>query len=190
LTGDRNPENVQRQLSRWSSAGKVVQLKRGLYALAEPYRKVTPHPFLIANHLVRGSYVSLQSALAYYGMIPEHVPLTLSMTTRTPSMWENPLGEYQFHHIIKDLFAGYQRLEVVAEQQVFIALPEKALLDLVHLTPGGDVPDFLESLRLQNLERLDENALYTFAGERPKLKRAAERIVRLAHTEVAGYETP
>ncbi len=51
--------------------GALYQLRRGLYALAPPFQKVPPHPFMVANQLVRGSYVSCQSALAHYGLIPE-----------------------------------------------------------------------------------------------------------------------
>ena len=57
---------VYLQLTRWTRAGKLVQLRRGVYALAPPYRKKEPHPFAIANALRRGAYVSLHSALAYY----------------------------------------------------------------------------------------------------------------------------
>ena len=38
LAGDVNPDNVRRQLSRWTAAGKLYQLRRGLYALAPPYQ--------------------------------------------------------------------------------------------------------------------------------------------------------
>jgi predicted transcriptional regulator of viral defense system len=69
---------VRRQISRWVKVGRLHQLRRGLYALAPPYQKIVPHPFLVANRLVQGSYVSLQSALAHYGMIPEYVPVTYS----------------------------------------------------------------------------------------------------------------
>ena len=71
LAGDVSPVNIHRQLSRWVTAGKVYQLRRGLYSLAPPYQKVVPHPFLVANRLQPGSYISLQSALAYYGLISE-----------------------------------------------------------------------------------------------------------------------
>ena len=71
LAGDENPFDVRKQLSRWVNSGRIYQLRRGLYALAPPYQKTTPHPFLIANRMVRGSYVSCQSALAFYGLIPE-----------------------------------------------------------------------------------------------------------------------
>ena len=62
LAGDRDPADVRRQLSRWTTAGKVVQLRRDVYVLADPWRRVDPHPFLVANELNRPSYVSLQSA--------------------------------------------------------------------------------------------------------------------------------
>ncbi len=64
LSGDREPADARRQLSRWVARGWLYRLRRGLYALAPPHAKTRPHPFLIANQLVRGSYVSLQSALA------------------------------------------------------------------------------------------------------------------------------
>ncbi len=188
LAGDRDPNDVRRQLSRWTSAGKILQLKRGLYALAPPYRKTEPHPFLVANQLVRGSYVSLQSALAYYSMIPEHVPMTLSITTRSPVSWENPLGIFQFHHIVQDLFTGYRSVEVVSGQQAFVATPEKALLDLVHLTAGSAAAGYLDELRLQNLGQLDTDRLQKLAADRPKLRRAAENILRLARVEESAYE--
>ena len=70
LAGDVDPVHVRRQLGRWVKAGKVYQLRRGLYALAPPHQQTKPHPFLISNQLVRPSYVSLQSALGYYGLIP------------------------------------------------------------------------------------------------------------------------
>ncbi|MGM0401730.1 MAG: type IV toxin-antitoxin system AbiEi family antitoxin domain-containing protein, partial [Chloroflexota bacterium] len=99
LAGDVEVANVQRQLSRWTRAGRVYQLRRGLYALAPPFQKVKPHPFLVANRLVQPSYVSLQSALAYYGLIPEHVPVTTSVTTARPGRWDTPLGSYTFRHL-------------------------------------------------------------------------------------------
>ncbi|MEW5938850.1 MAG: type IV toxin-antitoxin system AbiEi family antitoxin domain-containing protein, partial [Chloroflexota bacterium] len=55
LAGDVDPSDLSRQLSRWVSAGKIRQLRRGLYTLASPYQIVAPHPFVIANALVPGS---------------------------------------------------------------------------------------------------------------------------------------
>ena len=112
LAGDVDPNNVRRQISRWTAAGKLHQLRRGLYALAPPYQKTRPHPFLIANRLVRASYVSLQAALAHYGLIPEHVPVVTNVTTARPVEYETPLGHYAFRHVKQSLFYGYRWAEV------------------------------------------------------------------------------
>lgn len=190
LAGDANPREVRRQLSRWKQAGKIYQLRRGLYCLAPPFQKVKPHPFLVANRLISASYVSLQSALAYYGMIPEHVPVTTSVTTSRPAHWETPLGIFDFRHIQVDFFYGYRLIDLGEKQQAFIASPEKALLDLVYLEPQGDTVDYLTELRLNNLDRLDWQHLERFARqiEKPKLLRAITAIQALAREE-GEFET-
>ena len=186
-----NARDVRRQLSRWKKAGWLYQLRRGLYALAPPFQKVKPHPFLVANRLVHGSYVSCQSALAHYGLIPEHVPITVSVTTARPAHRETPLGTYEFRHVKTELLYGYRFIQVSPGQRAFVALPEKALLDLVYLQPGGDAPAYLQELRLQNLDRLDLDALQRQAGRShsPKLRRAAGRVADLARAEAMEYET-
>lgn len=191
LAGDVDPGDVRRQLTRWEKAGRVFQLRRGLYALAPPFRKVQPHPFLVANRLVPGSYVSLQSALGHYALIPEAVFVTTSVTTGRPGRWDTPLGTYDFRHIQRELLAGYERTLLAGNQEAFLATPEKALLDLVHLVPGADSPEYLDELRLQNLDRLDLDRLRESAelSGKPKLRRATERIARLAEIEAQEYVT-
>jgi len=191
LAGAVDPSDVRRQLSRWVKAGRLYQLRRGLYALAPPFQKVKPHPFVIANRMVRGSYVSLQSALAYHGLIPEVVPMVTSVTTARPGRWETPLGTYEFRHIKAELFFGYRLVEVSPGQRAFVATPEKALLDLAYLHPGGDSPAYLQELRLQNLERLDLDELQRMAERtgKPKLQRVAEYVAQLAGAEAEEYES-
>ncbi len=187
LAGDVDPNDVRRQLSRWVKSGRVQQLRRGLYTLAPPYQKVTPHPFLVANALVTGSYVSGQSALAYYGLIPEYVPITLSVTTSRPAQWE---GGFYFRHIATHLFFGYQSVDLLQNQRAFVATPEKALLDVAHFTPNSDRPEFLSELRLQNLERLILRRLDEFVQHagKPKWRRVAQLIMDLATQESGDYE--
>lgn len=177
------------QLSRWVKAGKLIQLAKGLYTLAEPYRKIRVHPFVLANAMKKASYVSLQSALAHFGMIPEHVPTVTSVTTQRPQRVETPLGAFAFRRIKKSWFHSYKQVDLGRSQQAFVATPEKALLDLVYLTAGSDSLDLLTELRLQNLERLDLAVLTSLAeaAGSPKLRRAAKRIVRLV-AEEAGEE--
>ena len=102
------------------------------------YRKVKAESFYIANVLKPHSYLSLQSALSWYGLIPEFVPVVTSVSTARPQSIETPLGKFEYRHISKDYFWGYQQLELANKQTAFVARPEKALLDLVYLTPGGD----------------------------------------------------
>jgi len=185
MAGNTNSRDIRRQLSRWRQTGKIYQLRRGLYSLAPPFKKVNPHPFVVANRMLPASYVSLQSALAYYGMIPEYVPVTTSVTTKRPTHWETPIGIFNFRHIQVDFFDG-DRLEKLGEgQQTFIASPEKALLDLIYLESGGDTLDYLTELRLGNLNQLDWQLLKNLAGriEKPKLLRAVAAIQKLAGIE-------
>jgi len=185
LAGDVDPVHVRRQLGRWVKAGKVYQLRRGLYALAPPYQQTRPHPFLVANQLVRPSYISLQSALAYYGLIPEYVPVTTSVTSDRPQEVSTPLGDYYFKRIKKDRFFAFNLEDLGDGQNAFLAKPEKALLDLVYLRPGGEELTYLRSLRLQNLEGIDPDRLREIAQkfESPKIIRAAENIILIKGEE-------
>ena len=187
LAGDVDPAHVQRQLSRWVRSGRIRQLRRGLYMLASPYQSVHPHPFLLANALMPGSYVSVQSALAFYGLIPEYTPRIMSMTLLRPSQWE---GGFHFQHLASHFFFGYQLVEVSQGQQAFISTPEKALLDLAHLTPKSDSPNYLKQLRLQNLERLDLTRLqeYVKRAGKPKWQRVTDLIETLAKQEKEEFE--
>ena len=165
LAGQTDPLNVQKQLSRWARSGKILQLRRGLYALAPPYRKVEPHPFFVANRLVPHSYVSLQSALAYYGMIPEFVVEITSVTTGRPEKIENPLGRFSFRHLKGQIFTGFTYHEVVKDQYIFIATPAKALLDLMYFSRYPQVQPFVEQLRLQNLGQINRQELIRLGSD-------------------------
>ena len=185
LAGAVDSRDVRRQLSRWTKAGRLYQLRRGLYALAPPFQRVKPHPFVVANRMVRSSYVSLQSALGYYWLIPDIVPVTTIFTTGRPGQWQTPLGVYTFRHIKTGWFVGYQLVDLGGNQQAFVATPEKALLDLVHLQPGGDSAEYLQELRLQGTERFDLEELQhqVELASSPKLRRAAAFVIKLARAE-------
>ncbi len=190
LAGDVQRSEIQRQLARWQRSGHVQQVRRGLYSLAPPYRRRTPHPFLVANRMVKASYVSCQSALAWYGLIPEYTPVTTSITTVRPDSWTTPFGEFRFRHIKHDLWFGYQLLSVTPDQKAFVAHPEKALLDLLYLTPGADDPLFLQELRLQNLEQLNQQQLNSFAERMGNLKvqRAVHELTKLANEQGEAFD--
>ncbi len=190
LAGDVDPAEIHGQLSRWVRAGRLDQIRRGLYALAPPFQRARPHPFVVANRLVPGSYVSLQSALAHASLIPESVPVTTSVSVGRPGRWDTPLGTYVFRHIQPDFLTGFRRTPLVGGREALLATPEKALLDLVYLETDGDSPAYLAELRLQNMDGLDLIELRRLAEAygKPKLRRAANQIVRLAEIEAEEYE--
>lgn len=186
LAGDVTHHQAQRQLSDWTRDKKIVQLRRGIYTLPDQ----NPHPFVVANHLVPGSYVSLQMALAYYHLIPEHVAVVTSVTTRRPGKYENKFGRFSYRHIHMSLFYGIDYRLLANDEYAYVALPEKALLDLVHFRPQGDSRAYIESLRLQNLENLNIERLHSLAERSgmPKLQRAANVIETIARREAEEYE--
>ncbi len=185
LSGEDSVREIRLQLSRWTKAGRLLQVPRGIYALAPLWRKVEAHPLLVANRLQRGSYVSLQAALAWHGMIPEHVPVVTSVGPSRPETIRNSLGTFQLNHISASLLFGYSRVEVVPRQLAFVASPEKALLDLVHLTPGADSTDYLRELRLQNPAAIRMSVLNELAQRsgRPKLIRMVQLVGPFLATE-------
>jgi predicted transcriptional regulator of viral defense system len=176
-----NPGDLGRQLSRWVNSGYLLQLRRSLYALSEQFQKTIPHPFLVANRLKRASYVSLHSALEFHGLIPEYVPSVTSVTTGRPEKLVTPLGSFIYRHTKKALFFAYQATDLGDDQSAFIATPEKALLDLLYLTPGSDDPDYLRELRLQNVQTLNKDVLTELADRcgSKKLLRAVRKIEAL-----------
>jgi predicted transcriptional regulator of viral defense system len=139
----------------------------------------------VANRLVRGSYVSLQSALAHHGIIPEHVPVITSVTTGRPQHRENAFGSYEYHHCSPDRLAGYRVEKLGGGQEALVATPARALADLVHLVPGADSSAYLSELRLTNLEKLGPAELLApSVGDRPKIRRAFRRLAAMT-TELA-----
>ncbi|NQT93347.1 MAG: type IV toxin-antitoxin system AbiEi family antitoxin domain-containing protein [Lentisphaerae bacterium] len=179
LAGQASPTDVRRQLNRWVRSGKVLKLRRGVYALCELYAKASPHPFLVANLLKKASYVSLHSALAHYGMIPEYVPVTTSVTTGRPEEVPTPVGRFQFRHVATHLLNGFVETEVAPGQHVLLATPYKALVDLLYLTPGSDDVAYLRELRITRSMGFDD-AMLRLEADRSGSRKVARAVFRLA----------
>lgn len=179
LAGEPQPASQRVQLARWVKAGYLFQLRRGVYVFAPHFQKVTPTPYFLASTLVSPSYVSLEKAMEFYGLIPEAVFTVTSVTTKRPIYYETPLGRFDYRHLHPRLFWGYTAV-VTEEQTGFMAHPEKALLDLFYLqTPHID-NDYLDELRLQHLEKINAQRLLEYARrfEKPGILRAAQLVVR------------
>lgn len=115
---------------------QIIRLKRGLYVCSPEVTGVALSSELIANHLYAPSYVSMSSALRYYGLIPEAVYFTQSMTLKHPRDFDTPIGRFEYVRISKDAFPiGLTSIQKGGYAFV-MATPEKALCDLVANSPG------------------------------------------------------
>lgn len=170
-------KSIRVQISRWVKMDRLIQAKRGIYVLSEPFRKIEVYEPYLASILKRPSYISLEKALEYHNLIPERVPVFSSVTTKRPSRFTSKLGVFDYHHIKPSLFWGYSSV-TVRGQTGFIARPEKALFDLLYLRNINVSLEFLDELRLQNMEKLSTERLFEYARRfnKSRITRAGEII--------------
>jgi predicted transcriptional regulator of viral defense system len=114
-------------LIRYTKKGFLLKLKRGLYISTNR----TPSPWAIANQLYKPSYLSLESALSYYGLIPESIFSVTSVTTKTTREFEAGDHLYTYRTIKRQAFGGYRSVEISGEP-ILIAEREKAVADYLY----------------------------------------------------------
>ena len=187
LIGIPDPLPVKVQLSRWCKTGKLIQVRRGIYLLSEAYRKKNIYEPYLASLLKKPSYISLEKALEYHGMIPEAVMVFTCITTKRPTQFTSKAGTFRYRHIKRELFWGYESVKVDG-QTGFIALPEKALLDLIYFRGMKISQPWLRELRLQNTKQLNMERLSDFAKKfkSPGMLKAYMEIKR--YIEAYGEE--
>lgn len=131
-------------------SGKVIRLKKGLYVVDPSVSRVALSTELIANHIYAPSYVSMLSALRYYGLIPETVYTIQSMTIKHSRSFETPIGRFDYTFINREAF--HIGITSINKQSYafLMATPEKALCDLIANSPqvnlryAKDVEVYLE----------------------------------------------
>jgi len=136
----------RRRLNEWQVKGYIKKITRGYYIFSD--LKLDENSiFEIANKIYSPSYVSFETALAYYGLIPESVYGITSASTRRTYAFKTSLAEFSYRTIKPHLFFGYNLIEHNGKY-FKIASPEKAVLDYFYINPGiKDTNDF-ESLRI------------------------------------------
>lgn len=131
-------------------SGKVIRLKKGLYVVDPSVSRVALSTELIANHIYAPSYVSMSSALRYYGLIPETVYTIQSMTIKHSRSFETPIGRFDYTFMNREAF--HIGITSINKQSYafLMATPEKALCDLIANSPqvnlryAKDVEVYLE----------------------------------------------
>lgn len=137
------------------------------------------------------SYVSLLSALSYHGIVPELVVTTTSATTARPECFSTTAGQCIYQHVKQELFWGYELVKLAGGDEAFMATPEKALLDVVHLQSSPNASRVRRGLRLQNLERLDAARLRDAVklARSPRVLKVGEVIDQMMRDDAQEYET-
>ena len=188
-TRRKSKQNILNQLNRWQDRELLVQLKRGVYLLNKSDRKVNPSRLFIANRLYEPSYVSLEYALNFYGLISQKVADITSITTRKTARFVNCEGQFIYQHIKPEAFEDIKTLQDEENLNVFIATPEKALVDLLYLNlskfKAHEPAAFIESYHLQNLEHLKKRHLIylTKFYNTPKLTKIIQALCQLIKKE-------
>ena len=148
------PDFSYKQISRWQKDGFLIKIKQGFYTFAD--QKIDDYfLFLIANKIYEPSYISLEKALKYYGLIPEEIFQITSVSTKKTNIFNNPIGSFSYRHIKESLFWGYYFISN-SNQKVLIADVEKAILDYIYLHFELKTENDFKELRI-NSNSFNEN---------------------------------
>ncbi|MBQ4407770.1 MAG: hypothetical protein II852_12280 [Bacteroidales bacterium] len=164
-------------LTRWCAKGLLVKLKNEFYAFPE-YKQVNDFARYIANKMYRPSYISLHSALSFYGIIPEEVVSITSVTTMKTNQFVNDFGTYTYQKVKRNLFFGYEPKLLQDGRAMLFATPEKAILDLLYLYPFYRTEQDMIELRFDDYfmqEDLAKDRLQNFL-DRIKCKALDDRV--------------
>jgi predicted transcriptional regulator of viral defense system len=162
-------EILRQQIHYWKKHSWVRALKNGLYEIIYPEEKNIPDLFL-ANKLYSPSYVSLETALSIYNIIPEVAFGITSITTKPTREFKNYHGFFKYRSVRPRGFIGYRIIEE-NKFKIKIAEPEKALVDYIYfkLYDGDKVNVEEERFDLSVLKKLKKQRLYNYASNFNKM---------------------
>lgn len=147
----------RRRLSEWQKKGYITKIVKGYYLFADV--NISESTLLaIANKIYKPSYVSFETALSHYRLIPESIYMITSASTRRTYLFETPMARFSYKTIKPGLFFGYSLLP----GGITLAFMEKALLDYFYLNPSFRTKDDFALLRINRkevLSRLDKERL-------------------------------
>jgi hypothetical protein len=151
------------KISELIKSGELISVRRGLFVMGPKIDLLQPEPFLIANHLRGPSYISMETALSYWGFIPERTYEVSSVTVKLSKKYTTSVGRFDYQHLPLPYYSfGIQRVELTPTQTALIASPEKALCDKIVLTQGVNLRSIKQtrSFLLEDL-RIDDEMLST-----------------------------
>lgn len=157
-------KTIKNNIGRWVSKGYFIRLKRDLYEFVEQGAESRIPDLYVANRLYEPSYVSLETALSIYSIIPDIAAGVTSITTRPTRTFKNKYGAFFYKTCQKKAFTGYG---VVSYEgfKVCVADKEKALVDFLYyrqrLSHFLDIDE--ERLNKNILKKIDWKKAYRYA---------------------------
>jgi len=174
----RDYKSPNDKISALLKSKELISIRRGLYIIGPKINLPSPEPFLIANHLRGPSYVSLESALSHWNMIPERVYEISSVSIKTSKLYKNAIGRFSYQQLKSPYYAyGIKNIAYSNKQTALIASPEKALCDKIVLTPKINLRSLkqtkaflIEDLRIDSevLRTLDTTIIKLWINNAPK----------------------
>lgn len=168
--------------------GLIEPIKKGLYIAGRSLGTERPESALLANHILGPSYLSMESALAHYGLIPEKVFTATSMTTKASRKFQTNMGLYTYTNLPLPYYAfGLASVSLAKNQQAIMAIPEKALCDKIATTAGiilrsqSSAMDYVfGNLRMEeeDLAKFDLNAMLSWLENAPK-RESLEMLIKM-----------
>ena len=198
LKGYSRPRDKVTDLLR---KGAIVRVKKGLYIFGDPYRRGPYSRELLANLIYGPSYISLEYALSYHGLIPERVETITSVTCGKNRAFSTPVGRFTYRSLPMDCYRlGIDLAQIGDGRSFLIANREKALADSICRDRGSGVhgvgelePYLLDYMRVDPVElaKLDPGRLDAIARAcRAKKVRLLSEFIRtvLPESKETGRE--
>ncbi len=177
------------RIKRLLDSGDIVRVKKGLYVFGDAYRRDPVSRELLANLIYGPSYISLDYALAWHGLIPERVTTVTSVTTGGSRTFTTPFGIFSYRHLSEPRYTTGALLQQGERESFLLASPEKALADKVwddKRFSGATMASY-EDYLAHDL-RIDFDRIRSLDGERLDVVRAAynsrkiDRLIRTVQT--------
>lgn len=143
-----DPDFDTRRLVEWQQKGYLKKIINRWYFFSD--KQFTEELlYLAANKIYAPSYISFESALAYYSLIPEGVYMVTSASSLKTNLFDTSIGQFRYRHFKPEFMFGYRLVEVQG-MRFRVAEPEKAVLDYLYLNPGLQSVEDMEALRINS----------------------------------------
>lgn len=165
-------KNIRVKINDMLKKNEIVRIKKGLYVLGPPYSTAPFYRETLSNLIYGPSYISLEYALSFYGMIPERTTTVTAVTNKRNKIFETPVGCFSYRYLHPDLYAEeIDLLHLDEKHNILIASKEKAICDMLYFAEPidtvEDICGFLFNyLRIEegSVKRLNKKKINRLAG--------------------------